>query len=87
MTNKTITQDQINVLKDAAKALKDYNEITGMGLGFAPNHSNESAASFGFFGILADVLKPSIPQGADGPYPLGLRAEVDLNNLIKELES
>lgn len=87
MSNKTITQEQINVLKDAAKALKDYNELTGMGLGFAPNELNESAPSFGFFGVLADAFKPSIPPGADGPYPTGLKAELNLNNLIKELES
>jgi hypothetical protein len=87
MSNKTITQEQIKVLKDAAQALKDYNELTGMGLGFAPNLSNESAPSFGFLGILADAFIPSIPPGADGPYPAGLKAELNLNNLIKEFES
>lgn len=81
MTNKTITQEQIIVLKDAAKALKDYNELTGTGLGFS--HGQQPSLLDGFIGI----LRPSIPPGADGPYPLGLKAEFDLNKLIKELES
>jgi hypothetical protein len=81
MTNKTITQEQINIIKDAAKALKDYNELTGMGLGFSV--SGQPSLFDGIF----EMFKPAIPPGADGPYPSGLKAEMNLNNLIKELES
>lgn len=78
MSNYVISQEQMDAIKEAQKVIKEYNEITGMGLGFASDNNPLS----GFLSI----FQPRIPPDADGPYPTGLRVEKKLNQLFGEVK-
>lgn len=73
MRTHTITDEQVEAIKAAQKALKEYNDLTGMGLGFG---------SDGVLGGFLGIFTPKIPEGADGPYPMGLKALSDLDRLF-----
>lgn len=72
MQTYTITQEQMDAIKEAQKALKDYNELTAMGLGF------NSEVALGFM----SMFTPKMPANADGPYPTGIKVAEKLNRLF-----
>jgi hypothetical protein len=74
MINKTITEEQYQAIKEAQQIIKEYNEMTGMGLGFVPNNNPLS-------GIMS-LFQPTIPVNANGIYPTAIRIEQKLNKLF-----